>query len=199
VADVTYWSFDPDGDPAYKKTFTDKLIQIKSHETHTETQYSHRYDGISCSTTLADEGKCWRFKMIDYTKHPLRWKKVIIPCTDEQEDLMWRYDLEKAGYVSDFMEGMGIGRGRTLLSISRCVSYGPNAIKYDRFGVIFCNISHRRILGSSDKLAWCTESRIMTLLQAHPDLTDMHPDEFRPDNGHELVENYVAGLTDDQK
>lgn len=194
MADVTYWSFDPDGDPTYKKTFTDWLIQIKSQLTHSEQQYSHRYGGISCSTTLADEGKCWRFKDIDgYQRHPLRWKKVIIPCTDKQEDIMWRYDLKMAGYVDDFMENMGILRGRSLESIAGCVSYGLNALKYDKWGVIFCNISHRRIIGSSDKLAWCTESRIMTLLKAFPNLTDKHPDEFRPDNGHKLIEGLFVG------
>jgi len=195
MADIIYRTFDPDADPAYKKTWTDRLIQIKSRYTHTEIQYSDRYGGISASATMADGCNCFRFKMIDYTKHPLRWKSVIIPCTDEQEDLIWDEDCRMAGMDNHAETSMMIDVAHGDAEYFEPCFFGPNAMKYDKWGVIFCNISHRRIIGSSDKLVWCTESRIMTPLKVYPDLTDKHPDEFRPDNGHRLIEEYVRNLT----
>lgn len=188
MADMIYRTFDPDADPTYKKTWTDRLIQIKSRYTHTEIQYSDRYGGISASATMADGCNCFRFKMIDYTKHPLRWKSVIIPCTDEQEDLMFAEDCRMAGFSLAWCDNF-INNFTDTVDFD-CYVYGRNAMKYDKWGVIFCNISHRRILRSSDKLVWCTESRIMALLKAFPDLTARHPDEYRPNNGHELVKGY---------
>ena len=184
MSKVIWRTFDPDGDPTYKKTWIDRAIQLRSQETHTETQYSGRYGGVSSSATRADGCKSQRFKYIDgYIRHPKRWKSIVIPCTDEQEDLMFEYDCKMADRTrSDVEHEIGFG----------FTSFGPNALKYDTLGVILCNISHRRILRSSDKLVWCTESRIMSLLKAFPDLTDKHPDEFRPDNGHELVKNYFT-------
>ena len=198
MADITYWSFDPDGDPTYKKTYVDRLIQIKSQLTHSTKQYSPRYGGISCSATMAEGLNCVRFKMNDYTKHPKRWKKVIIPCTDEQEDLMFAFDCRMANvkckgsisspriWLNDAMDYKGI-----IDSYTYC---GPKAIKYDKIGVVLCNISHRRIIKSWKNRVWCTEQCIMTLLQAFPDLTDKHPDEFRPDNGHKLIESLFVGV-----
>ncbi len=187
MADMNFWSFDPDADPTYKKTVTDRLIQIKSQLTHTETQYSHRYGGISCSSTRADGCKCWRFKMIDYTKHPLRWKKVIIPCTNEQEDIMFAYDCDKADIQTPFHKWNMLS-----LAVGGCC-YGPNALPYDTLGVVLCNISHRRIIPSWKNKAWCTEGRVMALLKAYPNLTDKNPDEFNPENGHKLIESLFVG------
>jgi len=183
---ILWRTFDPDGDPTYKKTWTDRAIQLRSQETHTETQYSPRYSNVSASATLADGCGCQRFKMIDYTKHPKRWKTIRIPCTKEQEDLMFDFDCKMADYPNWANKRAS---GQYRWKPRRCY-WGHNAKKYDRLGVVLCNISHRRILGSSDKLVWCTESRIMSVLQAFPDLTDKHPDTFRPDNGHKLIQEY---------
>lgn len=184
MANIIWRTFNPDGDPTYKKTWTDRLIRIKSKYTHTETQYSDRYGGISASATMADGCNCFRFKNIDYTKHPRRWKSVVISCTDEQEDLMFAEDCKMADVDEHYMRSACFDPAP-----NRCY-YGWRPMKYDKIGVILCNISHRRIIGSSDKVLWCTESRIKTLLTAFLDLTDKKPDEFRPDNGHKLVKEY---------
>ena len=194
MADCIYYTFTPDNDPTYKKTVVDRLIQIKSRDTHSTLQYSHRYGGISCSATMADGCNGVRFRMNDYTKHPLRWKKVIIPCTDEQEDLMFAEDCRQTDFYFNKVTSLEIlGPPLNQEQEGRCY-FGPNALKYDKIGVVICNISHRRIIKSWESRVWCTESRIMTLLKAYPDLTDKHPDEYRPDNGHELVKNYFENF-----
>jgi hypothetical protein len=129
--------------------------------------------------------------MNDYTKHPLRWKSVIIPCTDYQEDLIWAEDRRMADI--DLKKDSLLVKLRPVLDTIGTCYFGPNAIKYDKIGVVLCNISHRRIIKSWNDRVWCTEQCIMALLKAFPDLTDKHPDEFRPDNGHKLIESYFNG------
>lgn len=187
MTNITLWSFDPDADPTYKKTWTDRAIQLRSQLTHTTKQYSSRYGGISCSATMKGGYDCVRFKMNDYTKHPLRWKSIIIPCTDEQEDLIFAEDCRMADVPVRQMANVSI----ITQHYTQEAFFGPNAMKYDKLGVVLCNISHRRIIKSWADRCWCSESCIMAILAGHPSLTDKHPDTFNPDNGHKLVKAYA--------
>lgn len=161
MADCFWKSFNPDAE-GYKKTLVDWFINLRSKFTHTELEFSKRYDGVSTSATLQDGCNGDRFKMIDYTKHPERWESITIPCTDEQEDLIFAEACR--------MEGM----------------------KYDKIGVVLCNILSLRIIRSRKKWVWCTESCVRKVLAGHPLLTKKHPDEFNPDSGHFLIEKYFG-------
>jgi len=70
-----------------KLTWVDKLILLRSRpHTHTEFQFSDRYDRISFSATMAEGSNCAGFKNIRYSHVRERWDTVELPFTDEQED-----------------------------------------------------------------------------------------------------------------
>lgn len=75
----------------YIPTAIDKLIMWRSKlHTHTEFEYSAKYNNISFSATMADKARCCRFKQIDYTEHPERWDTIEVYLTDEEEDLVYK-------------------------------------------------------------------------------------------------------------
>lgn len=163
MADIYWHSFNPHVE-GYKRSLTEWFINWKSKRTHTELEFSGRYYKVSTSATLQDGCTGDRFKYIDYTKHPERWESITIPCTDEQEDLIYNQACKMVG------------------------------LKYDKIGVVLCNILSMRIIRSRKKWVWCTESCIKKVLAGHPLLTKKHPDCFNPDNGHELIKEYVSSL-----
>lgn len=161
MADIEWKSFNPHVE-GYKRSLTEWFINWKSRRTHTEIEFSFRYSHVSSSATLQDGCNGDRFKMIDYTKHPERWESIVIPCTDEQEDLIFAEACRMVG------------------------------MKYDKIGVVLCNILRMRIIRSRAEWVWCTESCIRKVLAGFPKLTKKHPDEFNPDNGHEVVKKYFS-------
>ena len=73
-----------------KLTFVQRIILLRSQpHTHTEYQFSERYGGVSVSATLEDGARCVRGKKIAYSHLRERWDTVIVPMTDEQEDMAW--------------------------------------------------------------------------------------------------------------
>jgi hypothetical protein len=176
-------SFNPKGDPAYKLTWTDRAIMLRSDLTHTEILFSERYGGISFSATMADGCKCARFKMISYS-HPLRWLTVDIACTDEQEDMIFdeccrMADLSKEWcdiHINNFTDTVDLGE----------IVCGPNALKYDLLGLLsFC--TRWTIIRPHEKWVWCTEACFRALGGVFP--SEMFPpDTLHPRSGHDLAE-----------
>ena len=71
-------------------TLINKLILLKSSPfTHTEFHFSERYDNISFSATKQEGSNCARFKHIQYSHARERWDTVIVPMTDEEEDMAY--------------------------------------------------------------------------------------------------------------
>ena len=70
-----------------KLSKVDRLILLRSDMyTHSEFEFSARYNNVSFSATMADGSKCARFKPIDYSHIRERWDAVRLNYTDEQED-----------------------------------------------------------------------------------------------------------------
>lgn len=97
----------------YKLSPSDWAILFRSWmHTHTELKFSHRYNGISFSSTLKDDYNGCRFKKILYS-HPERWDSVIVPVTCAEEDTLYaecdklvgmKYDLKfvSLGFLSKY-------------------------------------------------------------------------------------------------
>ena len=84
-----------------KLTSTQWLILHWSKlHTHTEFKFSKRHNHISHSATLMDGNKGSRFKYIKYS-HPWRWDTVIVPMTDNQEDLAYEKAVSLARTLYD--------------------------------------------------------------------------------------------------
>jgi len=82
-----------------KPTIIDRVIGLRSKpHSHTEFQFSGRYNNVSFSATKRDGSNCARFKHISYSHVLERWDTVVVPLTDEQED---------AAYAeAEILEGM---------------------------------------------------------------------------------------------
>ena len=73
-----------------KPTWVNRIISIRSKpQVHSEFQFSPRYDNISFSATMQDDVKCARFKQIEYSHEAERWDTVIVPMTNEEEDMAY--------------------------------------------------------------------------------------------------------------
>ncbi len=84
----------------YKLSMNDRFILMRSWmHTHTEGQFSRRYNKISFSSTLKDDSKGCRFKDIKYS-HSERWDTVYVALSYEEEDRLYsKYlGLEGMGY-----------------------------------------------------------------------------------------------------
>ena len=134
-------------------TFTDRLIRLRSYYTHAEDQFSERYGGISFSATMMDGCGGCRMKPIDFTKHPKRWKTVIIPMTDEEEDRAWKKACGMAGIPIWMLQG---GYKEYYRHNGDCF-YNTTAIKYDIVGMI-CHISKRNIWRPTPGKIWCSRA-----------------------------------------
>lgn len=162
MADCFIRTFDPDNDPDYVLTKTDILIQLRSDFTHSEFQFSARYRGVSASATMQDDCRCFRFKMIDYNKHPLRWKTQIVPLTDEQEDAIMQTAMKMAGLLGNLTAAhIVFSESATMGQIFK----GPNALKYDLIGVSLSFILPKwRVVRPHKRWVWCSEG-VTILLQ----------------------------------
>ncbi len=129
-------------------TFTDRLIMLRSGLVHVEWRFSGRYDYISFSATLRDGAKCCRFKYISYSKHINRWKSIIIPCTDDEENRAWNEACRMADKRLHWMDG--------YMRKGACF-FGSNAIKYDLAGHL-CHITKWKILLPNPKRTWCSKA-----------------------------------------
>lgn len=137
----------------YKLSGIDRLIMRRSFlHTHTEIQFSERYGNISFSATMADGAKCCRFKDINYTKHPERWDTIIIPLTDNEEDLIYA----KAKAIE--------GKPYDLIGLLSFISDDLNWIKPSESGY------------------WCSEavSVAMRAVKRIDNLFEQRPDEMHP-------------------
>ncbi len=84
---LRFWDGIAAQEDGVKLSLNDKLILTKSNPLiHCECQFSDAYAGISFSSTLRDGARGCRFKQIDYSKHPKRWKTLILPMTNEEEE-----------------------------------------------------------------------------------------------------------------
>ncbi len=82
-----------------KPTLINKIVSMRSTpQVHTEFEFSDRYKNISFSATLKDKVKCARFKQIKYSHERERWDTIIVPMTDEEEDMAY--------YQAKLLEGM---------------------------------------------------------------------------------------------
>ena len=87
-----------------KPTLVNRLIAVRSApQTHTEFQFSERYGNISFSATMQDDSKCARFKQIAYSHARERWDTVVVPMTDQQEDMAWNKAKQLEGTPYDLI------------------------------------------------------------------------------------------------
>lgn len=183
------------------------FINIKSKGLHTAIQFSDRHGGISTTATMMGGFNCDQFIDSKYT-HPYRQSRVYIPCTDYQEDLVFRKSCEMANVPSTDLWSHLVQEPNQIISegytswvsnYSRCY-FGPNAIPYDTLGVSLSFISRCKIWNPSPKKNWCNESCAIKLLAAWPDLltvlkgTDREktykPHDLNPIQFESLVRNY---------
>jgi hypothetical protein len=148
-----------------KLTGTDRLILMRSSIwTHTEFQFSERYNNISFSFTMADNAKCGRFKQIEYSHQAERWDDVIIPMTDEQEDKAYAEAQRLKGVPYDLV---GLLSHATPLKL--IMPHKKN---------MWCTegVNHLLVAGRPDYLAWLKEHKF--------------PLEMTPDVGYMLASYY---------
>ncbi|KKL48638.1 hypothetical protein LCGC14_2323490 [marine sediment metagenome] len=96
MSDCIFWSYDAVAAKDSGKDFsiTDIAIMRRSARLiHTEFQFSRRHNpysgdryGVCFSSTLRDGAEGCRFESIDFTRHPKRWNRILLPMTNEQED-----------------------------------------------------------------------------------------------------------------
>ena len=91
-------------------TLTDRTIfTVSDPLVHSEFQFSERHDDYSFSATMRNDYNCVRVLQIDYTIHPKRWPSLILPMTDEQEDMAWAGGYEIIGLPYDTIGVASLG------------------------------------------------------------------------------------------
>lgn len=173
-------SFHPAGDPSYEiKRFSPEWwIQRRSDLTHSEFQFSERYNYISVSATMRDDCSCFRFKMIIYDKHPDRWLMDPVELTDEQEDQIMLQALKMAGLIDKICSYKPC-YNKTLKKFFNIFYYARindifyregKALKYDKVGVVLCNVVvSMRIIRGHAVWVWCSEGVTILLQVAYPE------------------------------
>ena len=159
-----------------KLTKTQKAIGLRSNGLHVEWRFSDRYGRISWSCTLADGCGCCRFKMINYS-HPYRQSRVRVPVTAEQEALLFKEACRMAGlsveqaisWIKNPKGGWKVGNHTTIFPAKECY-YGPNAIKYDKYGASFSFITKWQIWKMHEADMICNEACANLGLKVWPDL-----------------------------
>lgn len=146
-----------------KLTKVQKAIGRRSNGLHVELRFSPTYGRISFSCTLADGVGGCRFKMIGYS-HPYRWSTVRIEVTEEQEARLFAKACEMADSTPSFSED-----GR-LANPAMFLWFGPNHIKYDKWGASFSFISKFRIWRMHPEHMICNEADANVMLVVWPDL-----------------------------
>ena len=171
-----------------KLTGTQRAIGWRSNGLHTEIHFSPDYGGIWWSCTTADGADGCRFKMINRS-HPYRQSVVRIYVTKEQEARLFAKACEMAdlnGTMSELM--LDIGKDGACF-------YGPDAIKYDKWGARLSFITKWNIFKMHKVKMICNEACANVLLTEWPDLLDTpkkkyKPAQLTPDQFHYLVEYY---------
>jgi hypothetical protein len=128
-----------------------RLISLRSGDyTHSEIEFSKRYNNVSVSATLEDGCCCVRFKKIGYSN--TWWEEDPIHCSEREEDALLDQALADADVSKeDFLQWLSISDGTLCL-------YGTNAKRYDTKGVAISFILPMfRIWRPHDKWVWCSE------------------------------------------
>ncbi len=181
-----------------KLTGTQRAIGWRSNGLHTEIHFSPDYGGIWWSCTTADGADGCRFKMINRS-HPYRQSVVRIYVTKEQEARLFAKCCEMADVDSmwyDAQNDSGFGFEGLIL-------YGPNHIKYDRWGARLAFILKWEWWKMHRVKMICNEAVANVMLVVWPDLLDisretrdelileqLDPATLTPDQFHYLVEYY---------
>jgi len=148
-----------------KLTGTQKAIGRRSNGLHTCIRHSDRYRHIWFSCTCADGADGCRFKMINRS-HPYRQSVVNIPVTADQEARLFAKECEMADmHCIDYALGDWVG----LLN-DKQVAYGPNHIKYDKWGARFAFILKWELWKMDRVKMICSEACANVLLEVWPDM-----------------------------
>jgi hypothetical protein len=182
-----------------KLTWTEKGIERRSNGLHVELRFSTRYGRISFSCTLADGVGGCRFKMIGYS-HPYRWSTIRIAVTEEQEARLFAKACEMADISISKADFWALTPPAVVdLANETGVLYGPNHIKYDKWGATFSFISKHRIWRMHPANMICNEAVANVMLVDWPGLLDVNngktgkivdPATITPDQFHYLAEYY---------
>ena len=164
-----------------KLTRTQTAIGLRSNGLHTEIRYSDRYGHIWWSCTLADDCGCCRFKAINRS-HPYRQSVVRIYVTAEQEEKLFCESCWMADIPDNYLAAHLMLEPQQVIAEGYAENgcyYGPNAIKYDKWGA--------RISFVSRKVNWwkmhpdkmiCNEACANVLLVEWPDILVTDPEYF---------------------
>lgn len=161
-----------------KKTRTDKAINLRSYLAHSILQFSTCYGGISAHCTMRHGMDGFGFQMIDFDKHPERWKNVYIPVTAEQEAKIWAKACEMAGASEQFYSEFPQWGSSTvnvyfkdiLAPRGGCYYNSRDHVKYDKIGVVLAFLTKARIYTGHKDDMWCSEALCHLLLEIWPDL-----------------------------
>ncbi len=158
-----------------KLTMTQRIILLRSQpHTHTEFQFSEKYNFISFSATMAEGAKCARFKQIEYSHEAERWDTVIVPMTTKWQE-------------------------RNIHSEAMKLEGTP----YDLVGQL-SHISKLRIWKPSKKKIWCTKAVAELIYAAKPSFFDFLQkfkltNELRPDQLDFMARYYFEYMYGDCK
>jgi len=148
-----------------KLTGTQKAIGRRSNGLHTAIRFSDRYGRISWTCTCADGMDGCGFINSQYT-HPHRQSIVNIPVTAEQEFNLFRKACDLADEVNGYVQGLAV---KNILIPGECV-YGPNHVKYDKWGARFAFILKWELWKMDRVKMICSEACANVLLEVWPDL-----------------------------
>ena len=191
----------------------DRIILLRSELTHSEFQFSPRYECLSFSFTLADGANGARFKHIEYS-HPNRWETIALPFTDEEEDLCFLMacilaDRNKHFYTTINFGGtitatFDYGTKETTFK-NDTIYQGPNHWRYDTKGLLTHALKKSgtwwmdilrgslwcwtALIKPHMKKAWCSEGVAMVIKKAWPDF-DGSPDKLDPQELDTELRNY---------
>jgi hypothetical protein len=164
-----------------KLTGTQKAIGLRSNGLHVVIRFTDRYGRISWHCTLADGMGGCGFKMIGFS-HEYQWSTVRIAVTAEQEARLFAKACEMAD-VPTFQEFCETNGNNTIeifmqhAGITKCM-YGPDHIKYDRWGASFGFISKLRIWRMHPEDMICNEAVANVMIVVWPDLLVVDQDYF---------------------
>lgn len=156
-----------------KLTRTQKAIGHRSNGLHVEIRWSDRYGRVSSSCTLAGGAGGYRYQMIGYS-HGYQWSTIRIYVTAEQEARLWAKSCKMADLDIDFLSQRKVRR--EVISKNE-LFFGPNHIKYDRWGASFSFISKLRIWRMHPENMICNEAVAEVLLVEWPDLLDIKKED----------------------
>ena len=192
-------------------TPTQKAIGMRSNGLHTEIHFSGRYGGIWWSCTMADGVGGCRFKAINRS-HPYRQSIIRIYVTAEQEARLFAKACEMAdmeqmkSWTYENLFGSALWR-KDMAETGHCY-YGPDHIKYDKWGAMFAFLTKWKIVPMHEVRMICNEAVAEVMLVVWPDLLviDQEYHEAKADIGSIaptiFIESYnnadPATLTPDQ-